>query len=944
MSLAALLFLAVQPPAPTPSAPAPSESVAAASAGPVRDSTRRDTTGPGRAARRAPRPVRRIPVTPALEASAFASPDARALLHRARVARLAQDSALAAYEAHTYQRISAGMGVRAFSRERLLFRAENAARITWSRTAGLTVEPTGSRAVVPMGGHATIDLADAAPLPYFPGRESLWLPSSAFGIAKAEVDDREFVHPLAVGSEAYYRYEAGGSASIRLPNGRVIALRELRVTPRRPAWRLVVGSFWFDASTGQLVRAAYRMSADLDVWQVADEDERVPLDSLRAALRGDTTTAARAKLRQAERAYEDSRAPGWVKGMVGPTTATLGAITVEYGLYEGRFWLPRRNIAEGSGRAGFLRFPFSLEERYRYDRVEGGAAAVPGGLTAASQTGPLPQAAPANATLPNGPAPRAPTPAEVRTAVDSALAAAPADTGGVAASVSVNIGGGSVTTAGHVNLGERARAARVDSTLRALARSAADLTRRADSLRAKGDTAGAARITRYAASVRTRAARLARREVACRAGATSYDAGTSTRFDGALPVRVRRPCDESTLATSPDLPTSPYAPGEQLFGEADRDALLASLDFSLQPAWAPQPPRLHVGLDLVRFNRVEALSVGASATSVLGRGYTAAAVGRLGVGDWVPNLDLSLARTDGRRTVRAGVFQRLAVANDDWGSPLSLGASLASALYGRDEGFYYRALGAELGGSRPAPLGGGGNAWNPLRGATLGWRLFAERERGASVAVRRGALGPAFVPNIAGDRAVALGAAGDLARTFGVNPAGARLSTRVRAEGAWARYDRLTSQFGAPADRSSPYTRGMAEATVSRPLGPLAASVTGAAGLAAGNRVPVQRLFYVGGLQTVRGQFAQPLGVGYAGPSFWLGRAELGLNSVAARPVVFYDAGWAGPRDRFAHPGRPLSGAGVGASFLDGLLRADLARGIAPGRAWRFDLSLDARF
>jgi hemolysin activation/secretion protein len=177
-----------------------------------------------------------------------------------------------------------------------------------------------------------------------------------------------------------------------------------------------------------------------------------------------------------------------------------------------------------------------------------------------------------------------------------------------------------------------------------------------------------------------------------------------------------------------------------------------------------------------------------------------------------------------------------------------------------------------------------------------------------------------------------------------VDPAGARLTTRVRAEGAWARYDLARNQFGGAESRSAPYARGMAEASLARPFGALAASLTGAAGVAAGDRVPVQRLFYVGGLQTVRGQFAQPLGAGYVGNSFWLARAEVGASNVGFRPTVFYDAGWAGPRARFARPGRPLSGAGVGASFLDGLLRADLARGIAPQRAWRFDLSLDARF
>ena len=59
---------------------------------------------------------------------------------------------------------------------------------------------------------------------------------------------------------------------------------------------------------------------------------------------------------------------------------------------------------------------------------------------------------------------------------------------------------------------------------------------------------------------------------------------------------------------------------------------------------------------------------------------------------------------------------------------------------------------------------------------------------------------------------------------------------------------------------------------------------------------------------------------------------------------MFFDAGWAGARADWQHPGRPLTGAGVGASFLDGLVRADLARGIYPEKRVRFDVSVEARF
>jgi hypothetical protein len=63
------------------------------------------------------------------------------------------------------------------------------------------------------------------------------------------------------------------------------------------------------------------------------------------------------------------------------------------------------------------------------------------------------------------------------------------------------------------------------------------------------------------------------------------------------------------------------------------------------------------------------------------------------------------------------------------------------------------------------------------------------------------------------------------------------------------------------------------------------------------------------------------------------------------RPVIFGDVGWAGDRTRmFAHPGQVMSGAGIGASILDGLMRVDVSRGIRPREMWRLDLYLEARF
>jgi hypothetical protein len=309
--------------------------------GPGRDST----TG----RRRPKKEPKRIAVTAAHLATAFRDAGAQSLLGVARNARMRQDSALQAYDATTYQRVSAGIGFTRFGRDRLAFRSEQATHVRWRRGVGTYVEITGSRAVVPIAGKSTTVHFDGniSPIPYYPGSETLWIGA---GASNQTVDENQgIIHPLAEGSEAYYTYETGDSATFRLPDGSAIRLRELKVRPRVPKWNLAVGSLWFDLSGGQLVRAAYRMSVPMDIKAVAEED--------------DSTSFA--------------DVPALLKPMLFPMTASVSAIGVEYGLYQGRFWLPRLQVLEGGANMSFMRVPFKLEQKFQYDRVNSGESLPP---------------------------------------------------------------------------------------------------------------------------------------------------------------------------------------------------------------------------------------------------------------------------------------------------------------------------------------------------------------------------------------------------------------------------------------------------------------------------------------------------------------------------------------------------------------------------------------
>jgi hypothetical protein len=757
---------------------------------------------------------RRLPVTAELERTAFKDPTARTTLLRARKARLAQDSALVAYDAMSYQRISAGLSFSKIGRDRLLFRHEDAAHVRWQRGVGAWIDVTGSRSAFPMIGEGKdhkrvqvdIDDSPAGVVPYFPGYEPLWIGDD---VARAQVDETEIVNPIADGAEAYYTYAAGDSLSFRLPDGKTIQLRELEVRPRQPKWNLAVGSLWFDTGSGQLVRAAYRLSIPMDIWAVAQEDDSTSMDDV----------------------------PVWVKPMITPMRAEVAAIAVEYGLHEGRFWLPRLRLAEGSAQVSFMHVPFKMQQSFTYASVNGRDSLPP-------------------------------------IVIEDRPEDHPPD-----------------------SLSETQRDAWRDS-VRAVRRAA----RRAE-----------------ADSVRRGLKPAAKRVSVC--DTASVRVTTRRRSDSGLAVATRIPCNDSLLIQSPDLPPSIYDPGDELFGEADLQALKsealsmsAQAPFSLRMRMLP-PPTIAYGPSMMRYNRVEGLSFGISAEQQLGGGYAASGVARLGVADREPNVELTLTRSNVTASAHVSGYNHL-VSASDWGHPLNFSSSFSALVFGRDEGFYYRASGVEVGGGVDAPLGGG---------TRVDWRAFVERQRSAIPHTTFSLTGGDFPANIVAWRATYAGLGAHLLHSYGEDPAGLRVLTDVRLEAAAS---------------DSMYGRAAMDLTASRGFGRLAGALTVAGGSSIG-ALPPQRRWFLGGTETVRGQNADTT---QSGNAFWLTRAEIGANTPAVRPAVFADLGWVGDRDHLREVGRPLSGVGAGVSFLDGLFRFDVARGLYPRKQFRFDLYLEARF
>ncbi|MGQ0712090.1 MAG: hypothetical protein ACT4PJ_00005 [Gemmatimonadaceae bacterium] len=721
----------------------------------------------------------RTPLTPALLANAYRDASARDIVSRARTARLEQDSSLVAYDARAVQRMSAGLGLRAMGRQRLVFRNESATRVRWQRGTGAWIDVEGTRTAIPLafpGARALAGTLEMSPVPYFPGREGLL---RFTGMERVTDQEGLFIHPLTEGAEAYYRYKSGDTISYSLPGGRTIRIAEVTVRAREPAFDLILGSLWFDLKSAQVVRAAYRPAAPFDIKKFVEEEE-------------------------GEEEFDD--VPRAIRPLIFPMVATIEAFTVEYGLHQGRWWLPRLQSVNGRVQVGVMRSPFEVFETFTYASVNG--------------TDPLP-----------------PIVVDTMARQDRTT-------------VQINVG--------------REKKADFDNGF--------------------GDCAPGDTLTR-----------------------------TEWRYNKSVAVAIRIPCDTAALAASPALPPSIFDPSDELFGARERKELEQELTIGLEPEWSPQSiDWSFLERGMLRYNRVEGLSAGTAISQELGSGLSWRAAARLGHADLEPNVDLRLTRGDAVRGIALGVYRRLAVV-DDWGAPLGLGNSANALLFGRDEGFYYRTAGVEA-------LG----VLGPFE-----WRLFGERQRTAHVETQlslpHAINGLRFRENVVAAHADLAGAGIRLPFALGLDPRAVRLNGALRLEAATG-----DLEFG----------RAAMDATVIRNLAAgLAGALTVSGGTTTGD-VPAQRLWYLGGTHTVRGH---PIGTN-AGDAYWFGRAELSTDRVAFRPVVFFDGGWAGSREDWSHPGKPMLGAGLGWSVLEGFVRFDLAKGIRPNRGVRASLYLDASF
>ncbi len=331
--------------------------------------------------------------------------------------------------------------------------------------------------------------------------------------------------------------------------------------------------------------------------------------------------------------------------------------------------------------------------------------------------------------------------------------------------------------------------------------------------------------------------------------------------------------------------------------------------------------------DLVRYNRVEGPAVGGRLEWDLGYRYTLGTSGFFGLADLRPKVRVGVEHSTVLRRLKLDVYHELQ-ATDPRAGHLGFGNSFEALLFGRDNGEYYRATGADF-------------TWRPPAGRRESFQVRAYAERHAAVETNTDfALfhvfnrGWSFRPNLAGDDADEAGAEVRISPWWGHDPSKPQLGVEFHGRGAtWS-----TVGGGVRAD----YVQADATARAIVPvkgegwdgwrLG-IEAAVGNTWGTA-----PVQRSWFLGSASTLRGYPASVV----SGPSFLRGRLEVNRIYHGAGASLFVDAGWAGAASDFGS-GDLLYGTGIGGSILDGLIRLDLSQGLkGPHKDFRVELYLDA--
>ena len=417
-----------------------------------------------------------------------------------------------------------------------------------------------------------------------------------------------------------------------------------------------------------------------------------------------------------------------------------------------------------------------------------------------------------------------------------------------------------------------------------------------------------------------------------------YESAEESDFARDRDAFIIAPRDRSLVRVSPELPPPIWEDAVGFRSEEEVGEYFRALADLPAPDVPGVPWSLDWGLGgpgLLRYNRVEGLAAGLGFETDLSGSYALRASAVFGVSDRQPKARLDLERETLRRRLKLGLYREL-VSTSPRAGHLGLGNSLGAVFFGRDEGEYFRATGADL-------------TWRPNAAARQWFEVRAYAERHSAAPTEAGfALfqmrddGWDFRPNVVADEVDELGAEIRLSPWWGGDPYLLQVGLEVYGQAA-------RRQPASGSDAVHDYGRASAALRVAVPLSGRRwrLGVELAGGATFGDATP-QRAWFLGGTRSLRGYAPSALW----GPSFGRGRVEVARTYDVGTLSVFTDAGWARYAGRHGpsggepggfdptdapdvpSPAPPLDhdgllfGIGVGVSLFDGLVRADLSYGL----------------
>ncbi|MBA3344457.1 MAG: hypothetical protein H0T44_04010 [Gemmatimonadales bacterium] len=245
---------------------------------------------------------------PSDSAPAYANPATRHLVERAMARRQAGDSSVNDYRARLHYRLTVGVGRRRWARVPTSAVEEQVAEVQWRRPNDLRLDIVGRRS---RSRSTAVRLSSVWDRPWFVPRgvdDSVRIFSDEFPATGA-------LHPLAAGGPEWYRYELSGNLGVAPARGGTLRLMRVEVTPRRTGPALIAGQMWIDSATAEVVRLTFRYVGTA-LWAEPEGSK------------GSDSSSARRINSIANR------------------IVSIDA-DLEYGLQDGRYWMPYRQVVAG---------------------------------------------------------------------------------------------------------------------------------------------------------------------------------------------------------------------------------------------------------------------------------------------------------------------------------------------------------------------------------------------------------------------------------------------------------------------------------------------------------------------------------------------------------------------------------------------------------------------